>query len=87
MTFDSTARGTGGPGQSFGPSTQPLSDAEILDVPQVARWLRVNRNHVYALVAQNTIPHCRIGRFVRFHRPALVRWFDSWSLQGTQKGH
>jgi excisionase family DNA binding protein len=54
---------------------------DVLDVPAVARLLTVGRNTVYALVARNAIPHRRIGRLIRFHRDAVMRWLDSCSLR------
>ncbi|MEO7732624.1 MAG: helix-turn-helix domain-containing protein, partial [Kofleriaceae bacterium] len=61
--------------------------AEVIDVPAVARLLAVGRNTVYALVGRNAIPHRRLGKQIRFHRAAVMRWLDSWSSQGAKEGH
>jgi excisionase family DNA binding protein len=61
--------------------------ADVIDVPTVARLLAVGRNTVYALVARNAIPHRRLGKQIRFHRAAVMRWLDSWSSQGAKEGH
>src|SRR5678816_1234271 len=58
---------------------------DVLDVPAVARLLTVGRNTVYALVARNAIPHRRIGRLIRFHRDALMRWLNSCCLQDAKE--
>jgi len=59
----------------------------VVDVAGVARLLRVGRNTVYELVARNEIPHRRLGKQIRFHRAAIMRWLDSWSSQGAKEGH
>lgn len=61
-------------------------DADILDVLHVATMLDLGRNTVYDLVARNAIPHRRLGKQIRFSRNALMRWLDSWSLQGAKEG-
>jgi excisionase family DNA binding protein len=58
---------------------------EVIDVPTVARLLAVGRNTVYALVARDAIPHRRLGKQIRFHRAAVMRWLASWSLQGAKE--
>jgi excisionase family DNA binding protein len=66
-----------------------LRDAlpDVIDVAACAQLLVVGRNTVYALVARNAIPHRRLGKQIRFHRAAIVRWLDSWSSQGAKEGH
>lgn len=58
---------------------------EVIDVEAVARLLHVGRNTVYTLVARNAIPHRRLGKQIRFHRAAIMRWLDSWSSQGAKE--
>jgi excisionase family DNA binding protein len=60
---------------------------EVVDVVTVARLLRVGRNAIYTLVARNAIPHRRVGKQIRFHRQAVMRWLASWSSQGAKEGH
>lgn len=62
------------------------SSNEVIDVPAVARLLAVGRNTIYALVARNAIPHRRLGKQIRFHRAAVMRWLASWSPQGAKEG-
>ena len=60
--------------------------SDVLDVPHVASLLAIGRNTVYDLVARNAIPHRRLGKQIRFSRAAVMRWLDSWSLQGAKEG-
>jgi excisionase family DNA binding protein len=62
------------------------SDDDVIDVRGAVRMLRVGRNKVYEMVARNEIPHRRFGRRIRFSRVAIMRWLDSWSLQGAKEG-
>jgi len=66
-------------------SDADAASGDILDVPAVARLLTVGRNTVYALVARNGIPHRRIGRLIRFHRDAVMRWLNSCWLQDAKE--
>jgi excisionase family DNA binding protein len=49
---------------------------DVLNVTEVAELLRVGRNHVYALVARNGIPHRRVGKHLRFRRSAILAWLE-----------
>jgi excisionase family DNA binding protein len=63
--------------------TAPIDD--VIDVQAVARLLHVGRNTVYALVSRNQIRHRRLGKQIRFHHGAIMRWLDSWSSQGAKE--
>jgi excisionase family DNA binding protein len=63
----------------------PDDALDVLDVTKAASLLRVCRNTVYALVGRNAIPHRRLGKQIRFHRPTLVRWLASWSLRSANE--
>jgi len=58
---------------------------EVIDVAAVARMLHVGRNTVYALVARNALPHRRLGKHIRFHRGAIMRWLASLSSHGASE--
>ncbi len=58
----------------------------VLSVEDAASLLHVGRNTIYGLVAQNKIPHRRLGKAIRFSRVALMAWLASWSLQGAKEG-
>jgi excisionase family DNA binding protein len=62
-------------------------EEDVLNVEAVARLLRIGRNTVYSLVAQNQIPHRRLRKQIRFSRTGIMRWLASWSLQGAKEGH
>ena len=64
---------------------EPAPDDDVIDVAGVGRMLHVGRNKVYEMVARNEIPHRRFGRGIRFSRTAIMRWLDSWSLQGAKE--
>jgi excisionase family DNA binding protein len=71
--------------QSTRAQSSPDVVSEVLDVPQVARLLRVGRNTVYALVARNAIPHRRLGKAIRFSRASVMSWLST-SWQGAKEG-
>jgi excisionase family DNA binding protein len=47
--------------------------------------LRVGRNTIYELVSRNEIPHRRLGKQIRFSRPALMSWLGSWSSRDANE--
>lgn len=60
----------------------PSVDDDVLDVQGAMALLRIGRNTVYRLCAENKIPHRRIGGAegrrgeIRFSRAALLRWLE-----------
>lgn len=46
-------------------------DLAMLTVPEVAKLLRIGRNHAYELVARGEIPSVRLGRLIRVPRAEL----------------
>ena len=67
-------------------SSAAASMDDVIDVAAVGKLLRIGRNKLYEMVARNAIPHRRFGRRIRFSRTAIMRWLDSWSLQGAKEG-
>lgn len=46
----------------------------LLTVPETARLLRISRNTCYELVAQQRLPHVRLGRRILIPRHGLEQW-------------
>lgn len=46
-------------------------DDALLDVPEVAEYLRISRSSVYKLIERQQIPAIRIGRLLRVRRKEL----------------
>ena len=61
-------------------------DADVMNVIELASFLRVGRGKIYALVAANKIPFRPVGRHLRFSRSAVMRWLESGQLQGAKEG-
>lgn len=64
--------------QSFRRAEDP-----ILTIPEVARYLKVSKSKVYALVSKKEIPHLKIGRNVRIRQADLQLWVEKQSAQLT----
>lgn len=70
----------GPPSQAPQPVTVALRDMdgvikdEVMNVDEVATFLRLDRKTVYAAVATRRIPHQRLGRRILFSRSALLQW-------------
>lgn len=45
---------------------------------QVCDWLQIRRDYLYHLVAEDRIPHVKIGRLLRFKRAELVQWVETF---------
>jgi excisionase family DNA binding protein len=46
----------------------------LLTVSEAARLLRISRNLCYELIAQDRLPHIRLGRRILVHRYGLEQW-------------
>lgn len=51
-------------------------DPDVMSARDAAALLGLSINTVYELVGRQEIPHRRIGRTIRFSRPALLRWLE-----------
>ena len=47
---------------------------EILDVPGLAVYLKVDKSWVYKQVQFKAIPHFHAGRYPRFYKSQIDRW-------------
>lgn len=60
--------------------------AEVLNVAEVAKLLRVGTNTVYEAAGRGEIPHRRVGRRLIFSRAAVMKWLeDSKPANGDQR--
>lgn len=50
---------------------------QILDVKQVAEYLKVATKTIYRMAPRGEIPAARIGKTYRFYLPDIVRWLQS----------
>lgn len=51
-------------------------DKEIMSVKQVAQYLGLDANIIYAKCAKGDIPYFRIGKGYRFKRTEIVKWLQ-----------
>jgi excisionase family DNA binding protein len=49
-------------------------DPVVLTVPQTAKLLQVNENHLYALIGQGAFRHLRFGEVIRIPRWGLLQY-------------
>jgi excisionase family DNA binding protein len=60
---------------AFSKKTTPSQAPPVLlTVKEAAALLRVTPRFLYQLIAEQRIPHRRIGRAVRFERAELLAW-------------
>jgi excisionase family DNA binding protein len=58
-----------------------VSMEELLSYEQAAKLLNIKLGTLYCMVAQQRIPHIRLGkRLVRFPRTALQSWLEEHSV-------
>jgi excisionase family DNA binding protein len=59
---------------------------DLLTYSQTAKTYNFKLGTLYALVAQNRIPHVRLGRrLVRFSRVAIEVWLNEHLVQSSNK--
>lgn len=59
---------------------------DLLTAVEVARMLRVTPAWVYAATRQGTVPHVRLGRYVRYRRGAVLDWLAESEHHGAKRG-
>ena len=47
---------------------------QLLDVSEVAVRLAVSPRFIRRLVSERRIPHCKVGKFVRFDATEVAEW-------------
>ena len=52
---------------------------EVMTVPEVAEYLRINPQTVYRKAKSGQLPAVRIGRAIRFRRSELESWLKNLS--------
>lgn len=45
---------------------------DVMTVPEVAEFLRVDKRAIYAAIRQGQLPAIRVGRLLRVHRERLA---------------
>jgi excisionase family DNA binding protein len=54
---------------------------ELIDVPEVAKYLRVTTKTIYRLLKNGDIPSMRVGHLHRFSREQI----DEWLLNSVKR--
>ena len=70
---------------ALGPTPKPDVDPTVLDLDEVAEFLRVLPEQVIARVADGDLPGRRFGDQWRFSREAVMRWLDGADKAGARK--
>jgi excisionase family DNA binding protein len=55
-----------------------MIDKNVLTVDDIKNYLRIGRNAAYSLVMSEGFPVIRIGKTIRIHRDAFLRWLESY---------
>lgn len=55
----------------------PPPTRQLIDVPRLAVMVGVTERYVRRLVAEDRVPHLKIGKFVRFDPQAIDAWVDA----------
>lgn len=66
-----------GPTKPMIPATESVPPLpELATKRQVAAWAQVSPSTIKRMVARNEIPHCRVGRQLRFPGAAIRSFFS-----------
>jgi excisionase family DNA binding protein len=57
----------------------------LLSVREVAEWLNVSADCVYRLVAARELPHCRVGKAIRFERRDVAAYLEAHRVAAAIK--
>jgi excisionase family DNA binding protein len=56
----------------------------LLDIEQLAAWLRVDVGFLRRLVAKRRIPFVKLGKFVRFDPDEIAGWIDGQRVRAEE---
>ena len=54
-----------------------IKPEDIMSLDEVCETYQVKRGWVYRQTREKNIPFHKMGKYVRFYRPELERWFQS----------
>ena len=69
---------------------------EILTGEWLPAMLKISKSHVFDLARPRTrsgelrehpLPCLRLGKSMRFSRPAVEGWIEKWTLKGSRPGN
>jgi excisionase family DNA binding protein len=58
-------------------SDNQIDDDTWMSFKEVCEYLSATESQIRSLVHRKKIPHCKLGRLLRFHRPAIKEWMFS----------
>ncbi|EFH88806.1 helix-turn-helix domain-containing protein [Ktedonobacter racemifer] len=64
--------------------TQEQPSVSYLTAPQVAAKLGLSRSQIYAMVAERSIPHYKIGGSIRFNPIEIDAWLSESQVPVAQ---
>lgn len=66
---------------------QPVqtSDDDDMDIDQASKLLKKSKSTIYRYTCNNTIPHYKIGKSLRFRKSELLEWIKG-QIKKTETG-
>jgi excisionase family DNA binding protein len=74
-TMPAPAPSTNGAPGAGGPAGLPFEPLE--SIGETAEWSTLPVSWLYAQTAAGTIPHLRIGKYVKFRRSEVLAWLET----------
>ena len=60
-----------------------MTDSPIMDLPEVAAYLKCHPTTIYRLLAKDKLPAWKIGRSWRFNLEHIEQWCKAQERDGT----
>lgn len=51
-----------------------MSVLKLWRIPELAEYLRISPSSVYNIIKRGWLPHCRVGRSIRFSKDVIDKW-------------
>lgn len=64
-------------------NTGKMSDDSIFDVQGLAEYLKVDESWIYKQVQYGSLPHTKLGKYLRFSKAAIDKHLERSSIQAT----
>lgn len=54
---------------------------DVLTAQEVADFLQISKEHVYAMIRREEIPFFKLGRLVRIPKQDFIKWIDDGGIE------
>jgi len=62
------------------------TESNYLTFDEAAEFLNISKHTLYSHTSKRTVPHYKVGKFVRFKKEDLVEWMEERKREPKKQG-